>query len=341
MTRKRIDSRLGCLALLILGIAMAMPGTAAATDNKTYTFDVAPDSSAAGPAQAFEITIKNTASGPQSLGSANVSAPAPFDVKSAVSNRGVATLAGEVVQLRNLNLAPGASVVTRIIVDDSSTTGTWVWSSKAKQANDFAGSGNDFIVDPARASDFDVEVTGNGGRSVACPEEPTGTTVACRGKITYRGILNGVPYTTSIEAVADPALPANAGTLVLELPTATNIDCPTLTERSPVTGRVTGPLNRAKTVTFTLNGVPGLGTEAPPGICYASPNPFVTTGPGVPILFGGMPHFVGTLPDCDPTGFGISLSVVTPCIRSRVNSAGTWVISVEVPATVPDPGYRG
>ena len=329
----------------LLGVALMAPSGAAAAD-KTYTVKVGPASAPASSDATYTAVYRNTGSGPQPLGSANLTAPEGFVVKSASSSQGEAAVSGRTVQLRNLNLAPGASLTATLVADTTGVTGYWSWSSAAKQSNDFNGTGNDFYLD-LLGSSLVTEVTPNdgaGGSQVACPEEPANAQdTTCRNTVVHRGIVPGTEsnpqyFTASLKAIATPALAGNAGTLSLRLPTAENIDCLTFSETSPVSGSVTGPGNRSKVVTFTIDMPQALGAVG--GLCYAQPTPFATVGPGVPFVVGQTPFFTGALPDCSVAGLP-SIGVATPCIRSKSVVAGNQVIVAEIPAFPPDPYFRG
>jgi hypothetical protein len=111
------------------------------------------------------ITAKFTnETGTQQLGSANLIPPSGFAAVSA-SPQGIASVAsnctlngspaGPCVQVRNVSLPPGQSImVTMSVATPSGQTpagqaGNYAWRAEAKQANNFSGSpGNDFSPDP-------------------------------------------------------------------------------------------------------------------------------------------------------------------------------------------------
>jgi hypothetical protein len=91
------------------------------------------------------LTITNEST-QASLGAANVTPPAGIDV-TAVGNppSGTATLAaGDVIQLRTLNLAPGqsASVAVSARVECGANHASYLWTFDVRQSNDFNGVGN-------------------------------------------------------------------------------------------------------------------------------------------------------------------------------------------------------
>ena len=172
----------GPVAALVAIVGMVVGATAAPAaaappgggvgDNKTFTVDVdgttagaAPETFAGDANATIALTITNT-SPSQQLGSADVTVPTLFTPRlvSDPPGAGTATVSGQTVQLRNLALlqggGPGSSVTVTLTVD----VGTCVainpapFSIKAKQSNDFKGTGNDyFMVAP---SDLQVNVTG-------------------------------------------------------------------------------------------------------------------------------------------------------------------------------------
>jgi hypothetical protein len=100
----------------------------------------------------ISLNLKNE-SNQARLGSANVTAPpgivltAPPVAPAATSSVGTANVVGGVLQLRNLDLAPGLSVnVTvpgRVECSGTNHAQQYLWTFVVKQANDFNGTGND------------------------------------------------------------------------------------------------------------------------------------------------------------------------------------------------------
>jgi len=139
------------------GVAILLSSLASAsTDTKpfTATVSVSPDANTAdasadawaGAIPTITLSIGNDAS-PQTLGSANITVPAGIVPDPPLPG-------GNVIQLRNLNLAPGAttsvSLTARIpCVPDAAG---YPWMVQVKQSNDFNGTGNDFTptTDPPR-----------------------------------------------------------------------------------------------------------------------------------------------------------------------------------------------
>lgn len=339
-------SRTGlALALVVTALLTAGSSTAAHAQSKSYSVRLSPLTSAAGPSQVFDAEIKNLST--SAIGSLDLRAPAyapagtGFLVRSVTVLPGaqpahtVATTDGTTVRVRQSHLPRGATMVLRMVVDTTTVTGAWAWTVAARQAKDFGGPHDDFTLD-AGASALTTTVTSAPGGTVAsCPEEPAGDTARCRLTLSYRT----AGFTITLLAESDPAAPGNAGALRGRMPSPVNLDCPGLTERSPVTGLVDGPPNRTKTVTFTIDATADL-PGVPPGLCYAGPLPNAPNpafpAPGSPFAFEGQVLFPSVLPDCS-----VPLDRFHACTSSRRNEAGDWVLVVSTPPLYPDPMYRG
>lgn len=152
--------RLATIAALV-AVAVAAFGVAIAgsTPNKPYSaFISAPPSQAAtttkattsvGGSAAVGLRLRNDTR-TQRLGSANVTLPAGVSVPAGsvtlvTPAGGSATVVGQVVQLRNLDLAPGASAFVRFaaVVPCTASGASYTLAITVKQSNDFNGTGND------------------------------------------------------------------------------------------------------------------------------------------------------------------------------------------------------
>ncbi len=140
------------LATAALIIALAVPSAVFAAD-KEFTATVAPGPLFAGASYGegarssdfVTLTITNV-SNQARLGSANVTPPSGIAATAATSSVGTnpAPVVGGIIQLRNLDLAPGASVTVSISARvECASDGAYTWSFAVKQANDFNGTGND------------------------------------------------------------------------------------------------------------------------------------------------------------------------------------------------------
>jgi hypothetical protein len=130
---------LATLTGLVLAGALACPLLAApagaVTTSKPYSVTLSPTSVPGGKHdQVIRATLTNQTT-TQQLGSADLTSP--FTVLGQSDN---------VVPLRNLALAPGASFSVDVHVDVPCTAGTYQWTVVAKQSNDFNGTGNDLTL---------------------------------------------------------------------------------------------------------------------------------------------------------------------------------------------------
>jgi hypothetical protein len=132
--------------------ALAVPSAVFAAD-KQYSATVSPGALVAGASYGegarsnsfVTLTLVNE-SNQARLGSANVTPPAGIAASAATSSVGTspAPVVGGIIQLRNLDLAPGASVTVSITARvECASRGAYTWSFDVKQANDFNGTGND------------------------------------------------------------------------------------------------------------------------------------------------------------------------------------------------------
>lgn len=137
------------LLAAVAGAGVLLAGLASgATDKKSFTatVSVSPDANAADPradawagaTPTITISIRNDAS-PQELGSANITVPAGIVPDPPLPG-------GNMIELRNLRLAPGATISVTLAaripcVPDAAG---YPWQVDVKQSNDFQGTGNDF-----------------------------------------------------------------------------------------------------------------------------------------------------------------------------------------------------
>jgi hypothetical protein len=142
-----------CGAVLI---SLVLAASAAAA-TKPYSLVISPGSVSAG---TVTLTAKYTnENSTQQLGSSNLTPPSGFTLVSAsapAGSSGSATIAGNVLQLRGLAIAPGQSTSVTMSVKTPSATctaSTYTWNVETKQSNDFSGPpGNDLTLDSANSS---------------------------------------------------------------------------------------------------------------------------------------------------------------------------------------------
>src|SRR4051812_6180320 len=131
-------------ALLALGLAA---GPASAVAAKRFSATLAPATITAGAEQTLTLTLSVPSTQTQPLGSAELTAPAGYTLVSATAP---ATIAGSIVKLRDLAIAPGTSRSFAFVARAPCGTATATWPIRGKQANDFQGDpGNDFALSGA------------------------------------------------------------------------------------------------------------------------------------------------------------------------------------------------
>lgn len=147
------------MSIAALIAALAVPSAVLAAD-KTFSASVSPSPLIAGAtygqgaraANPLTITITNTSTAQAQLGSANVTAPAGIVLVAGTASSSVGTAAtagSSLIELRNLALAPGASVVVTVSaqIECAANHASYTWGFVSKQANDFKGTGNDLTQD--------------------------------------------------------------------------------------------------------------------------------------------------------------------------------------------------
>jgi hypothetical protein len=168
MGRSRWRPRAAVLLALTLAAA-AIAATSATAAGKPFTVVLSPATVSSGQATITATFTNRT--GQQQLGSANLTAPSAFTVLGAtLGGPGTATVAGNVVQLRNLGLAPGGSISVAVTVQSTGCAGTFAWSVIAKQSNDFNGPpGNNLDLDAANSA---LTTTVSGGCALKFTTQP-------------------------------------------------------------------------------------------------------------------------------------------------------------------------
>ncbi|HEY2640787.1 MAG TPA: hypothetical protein VGI66_13015 [Streptosporangiaceae bacterium] len=193
MVKARFGIGAASVALVAVGLLAggALTSTAAGaassscgSSGKCYLTTVAPQSAVAGVSQAFSVTVTNEAT-TQRLGSVQVTAPPGFVVTGATG--GTASYTAGSALFLNLGLTNGQSATLIVDATAPCSGGTSPWGIKAKQSNQFNGSGNDFVMDPASS----LAATVSGSCSLAFLKQPNGTAV-------------GAPITTEVGPGGSP-----------------------------------------------------------------------------------------------------------------------------------------
>jgi len=164
MMLRRSHMRVVLVVALGLTAVVGITAGSAATTSKPYTavFDAGPVPG--GSSLTINLVLENRAS-PQSIGSANVTAPNGFTITGAiiqgagnVDSSSTLTL----LKLRSLAIAPQTSRTVAMTVTTPCAVDTYTWEIRTKQSNDFSGPpGNDFFL-VSGDSNLDTTVGGGG-----------------------------------------------------------------------------------------------------------------------------------------------------------------------------------
>jgi hypothetical protein len=191
MVKARFGIAAASVAVVMGGLLAALGATAAGASStsctssgKCYLTAVAPQSVAAGVSQAFTVTVTNEAT-TQTLGSVQVTAPSGFVVTGAAGGTASHT-AGSALFL-NLGLSNSQSATLTVDATAPCSGSSSGWGVEAKQSNQFNGSGNDFVLDPASS----LAATVSGSCSLKFVNQPNGTAV-------------GMPITTKVGGTGSP-----------------------------------------------------------------------------------------------------------------------------------------
>jgi hypothetical protein len=166
-------------ASLLAAATLATPAAGSASagtcppSGKCFAVSVSPTSPAAGATTSFAFTITNEAA-TQQLGSAQISAPAGFVITAAPGS--ASHTSGSALYL-NLSLAPSAATTLTLSAALPCGGGSYQWGIEAKQSNDFNGTGNDFLLDPASAANLSGSVTGSCSLAFTSDGQPAGAAV--------------------------------------------------------------------------------------------------------------------------------------------------------------------
>jgi hypothetical protein len=361
---KRLFARALLLALpCALAGGLMVASAASATPNKPYSLVICAQGENCGPGQPAVVapgsapgttptpaqmsaTFKNENGAATTilLGSANLTVPAGFVVTatslpacSGSSTQACATLAGggTQVQLRNMNVAPGASSTVGLTVDTppppSSCTRSapCQWTVQAKQSNDFNGTGNDLNEDPATSSNATVL-----SDTTACPAGS-----GCQTSLADGGTASSAPASISATIAVSPG--ASTGTLSESLNYGQPYSCQYFPEPGHesvfwnLTG--TGTTDRSKTVSITTTVFSGYQQE----VCLDAPFTFTQkepSGTGVALLpastttapdGSGATWYIGLLPDCGSAPLLQVDPTQQPCV-DRAHSSNNGITSTTV-----------
>lgn len=164
----------------------------------------------------FMVAVTNEA-GTQSLGSMNLTVPTGFfGISVANLTSGSESVSGDVVELRDLGLAPGATMTLTVDATppEACTQVTYTWGALAKQSNNFNGPpGNDFVVDSN--SDLSTVVPGITCH-LAFGEQPQDSQ-AGSGISGVAGDPSGPPISVAVEDPNDNLVPVSGVSISLSV----------------------------------------------------------------------------------------------------------------------------
>jgi hypothetical protein len=138
------------VALVMLGF-MAPAANANGVIPKPFTMTVSPSTSVAGTSAQFTATFRNW--WVQKLGSADLSVPTAYSITGVLTSRGTATVVGNTVRLRSLNLAFLHSFTVKVTASAACSPSTGnIWSAAAKTGASFTGSAFLLVTPPSHRS---------------------------------------------------------------------------------------------------------------------------------------------------------------------------------------------
>ena len=304
------------LVIAVLGVcALASPAGAA---TKPYSVVISPNTVPAGVSVPFHATITNRTTS-QTLGSANLTVPAGLSITTVSVGTGTATLSGNVVQLRNLGVAPGKSVIATVVATVPSgnpcAPAGFSWAVAAKQSNDFNGTGNDF--------------------GPLAPDSSLTTSATCDGAATRCTAASCLGTLNDVDASISVNVPGSAG--LLTITRGGGLDCAGydeilaedfIVDFLPDPGTVGGikivtiNITKAAMQASANNGL------AQVNVCFGAPFVFPVK-PGTPKLQSFEGLNIGLLPDCG----------TPPCVADRKSVGGGATIVVRAPGGDQDPRY--
>jgi hypothetical protein len=175
----------GVLAVLA---SIGIGAGSAATGTKPYSATIVPSPVSPSSEVSLTFTLTNLAS-PQSIGSANLTAPDGFTIAEAhvegTGDTGDTEFPTRLLKLRNLAVMPTDTRTVSLTVETPCTTGDYTWGLRAKQSNNFSGPpGNDFTNPPVGG--FPVTTLDGSGppNSVTFSRQPGSGQVATAGNPT-------------------------------------------------------------------------------------------------------------------------------------------------------------
>jgi len=302
-------------ALVIAAVAACVMAAPAGAATKPYSVVVSPGTITQGLTVTFQAKFTNlTAS--QTLGSADLKAPAGFSV----AGPHVTVLGRDVVQLRNLGIAPGASFIATVTAtvptSNPCAPANFAWDVMAKQSNDFNGTGNDFgpLVNSSLTTSVTCSGTATQCETVNCQATLPGGLASLSVSVANSTGLLTINVGNGLNCAGYDEILAN-DFIVNFLP-----------DPGTVGGQKTAILSISKTAmqASTNNGLSQV------NICFGAPFTFPVK-PGTPALQDFQGLKIGLLPDCG----------LPPCVANRQSAGGGANITVLAPGGDQDPRYNG
>lgn len=252
----------------------------------------------------------------------------------------VVSSGGTTIGFRNLNLNPGASITIKIsaVTPPPSATGCTtaspcVWSDRAKQSNDFSGTGNDLNYDGTGTYAMVTSAV------ASCPKNKT-----CTTKLGDGGTADD--SAGSVSVTVGTAAGKTAVTQIQALDFGTPLDsslCSDVTSLHEAYWNLSGGANngsdRSQTVSITTTPYPGYTSD----VCFFTTKQFnqivlpdrSTLVPANPTTVDGTAGYQGLLPDCGskPLQPGQVDCTKNPGLLSRgvTNADGTVTSVIAVP----------
>jgi methionine-rich copper-binding protein CopC len=150
---RRRKTLLAAAVFLLVAIASFVTPATAAT-RKILKVTVSPESVPAGATQTFTMTFVNE-SPRATFGSADVRAPRLISVVSASTPQGTASVVHRTIELRNLGVGPGETLVVTAVAKIPCSAGSGTWAVIARTSPDFSGT-DDFTLATGSARHLSV-----------------------------------------------------------------------------------------------------------------------------------------------------------------------------------------
>ena len=216
-------SLLRAMTFVVVAAALMMAPTIAQANEESldpYTVTISPSQVAGGSTTVFTFVLADGARSDSSIGSAKLTAPSGFNLTAASlpPGAGTATIAGNVVQLKNTNVQPGRSLNVSITATapSSCSQSTYTWGSAVWQGTSLSGEslglGNPGSAQQTTVTSACAVVFGVQPQNTLVTQAITGTAYSPTGPaITAEVVDQGGHVVTSSTAPITVALGNNPG----------------------------------------------------------------------------------------------------------------------------------